>query len=68
MPMDAADSSAIGAMWFTMAFLAAGLARSRGRSGLGWFLLTLIFGPFAAFFLAVVSARPVRSETLPADS
>jgi hypothetical protein len=57
MPVDYL-SSGLSAMWVTIAILAAGYARSRGRSPWGWFFLILIFGPLAAVFL--VAMRPLN--------
>ena len=37
--------------WGTLALLNAGLAQSKRRSGLAWFLLSLLLGPIATFFL-----------------
>ena len=39
--------------WGTLALINAGLAQGKNRSGLGWFLLSLLLGPFATFFLVV---------------
>ena len=33
--------------WGTLALLNAGLAQGKNRSGLNWFLLSLLFGPLA---------------------
>lgn len=65
---DAADAGTLGALWLTVAMLAGGFARSRGRTALGWFFLTAIFGPFAAFFLVTLPARPVRGARATSDS
>lgn len=37
--------------WGTLALINAGLAQSKRRSGLAWFLLSLLLGPIATFFL-----------------
>lgn len=37
----------------TLALINAGLAQSKNRSGLAWFLLSLIGGPVATFALVV---------------
>ncbi|WP_062136041.1 hypothetical protein [Demequina aestuarii] len=58
MIQDSGDSTAIGGLWFTMALLAGGLARTRGRSGLAWFFLTLFLGPFGALFLVLLPMGP----------
>lgn len=50
------DEYAVG--WGTLALLNAGLAESKGRSRLTWFLLSSVFGPVATFILVVlVSGR-----------
>ena len=48
--------------WGTLALINAGLAQSKGRDGLSWFLLSVLAGPVATF-LIVVSApvAPARS-------
>lgn len=49
--------------WGTLALINAGLAQSKGRDGLSWFLLSVLAGPVATF-LIVVSApvAPARSS------
>lgn len=37
--------------WFTLAFINAGLAQGKNRSGLNWFLLSVLLGPVATFLL-----------------
>jgi uncharacterized membrane protein YhdT len=37
--------------WGTLALLNAGLAQSKGRSGLPWFFISLLVGPLATFVL-----------------
>lgn len=58
--------------WLLCAIFSAALASSKNRSGFGWFLLGLLFGPFGllvAFFPKVetsplsASAEAVREET-----
>ena len=50
------SSYAIG--WGTLALINAGLAQSKNRSGLNWFLISLFLGPVATFF--VVATEPIR--------
>jgi hypothetical protein len=46
--------------WGTLSFINAGLAQSKGRSGLLWWLFSLLLGPFATFLIVVLpSAGPV---------
>jgi len=44
--------------WGTLALINAGLAQGKGRSGLGWFLASLFFGPVATLVLILVPRRP----------
>jgi hypothetical protein len=44
--------------WFTLSLINAGLAQGKGRSGLNWWLISLLLGPFATFLLVVLD--PVR--------
>ena len=37
--------------WFTLALINAGLAQAKHRSGLAWFLGSLLLGPIATFLL-----------------
>ncbi len=37
--------------WGTLALINAGLAKGKNRSGLNWFLLSLLLGPLATFIL-----------------
>ncbi|WJY26853.1 MULTISPECIES: hypothetical protein [Sporosarcina] len=39
--------------WGTLALINAVLAQGKNRSGLNWFLLSLLLGPVATFFLAL---------------
>jgi hypothetical protein len=39
--------------WGTLALLNAGVAQGKNRSGLNWFLLSLLFGPLATFLLVL---------------
>lgn len=43
--------------WFTLAMINAGLAQSKNRSGLAWFLVSLLAGPFATFVLVAFCDR-----------
>jgi len=47
--------------WGTLALINAGLAQSKNRSGLNWFLLSVILGPIATFSL-VVFFDPLTDE------
>ncbi len=39
--------------WGTLALINAGLAQGKNRSGLNWFLLSLLLGPLATFILVI---------------
>ena len=41
--------------WGTLALINAGLAQGKGRSGLVWFLTSLLFGPVATFLIVILS-------------
>lgn len=43
--------------WFTLAMINAGLAQSKGRSRLAWFLISLLIGPVATFII-VATDKP----------
>ena len=40
--------------WGTLSLLNAGLAQAKGRNGLIWWLLSLLLGPIATFFIVVL--------------
>ncbi len=44
--------------WGTLALINAGLAQGKGRSGLGWFLLSLLAGPIATLILVLLAKLP----------
>jgi hypothetical protein len=55
-----AQQYAIG--WGTLSLVNAGLAQSKGRSGLLWWLASLILGPLATFLIVVLpAAKPLAS-------
>lgn len=39
--------------WGTLAMINAGLAQAKNRSGLNWFLISLLLGPLATFFVVI---------------
>jgi hypothetical protein len=43
--------------WGTLALLNAGIAQGKNRSGLNWFLLSLLLGPLATLFLVIFDKR-----------
>jgi hypothetical protein len=44
--------------WGTLALINAGLAQSKNRSGVVWFLISLFVGPLATLLLVLID--PVR--------
>ncbi len=47
--------------WGTLSLINAGLAQSKGRSGLLWWLASLLLGPIATFLIVVLD--PVRGAS-----
>ncbi|MBT6486045.1 MAG: hypothetical protein HOK71_15465 [Planctomycetaceae bacterium] len=52
------QASEYGVGWGTLALLNAGIAQGKNRSGLNWFLLSLLLGPIATFILVLLE-KPV---------
>ena len=46
--------------WGTLALINAALAQSKNRSGLAWFLISVLLGPIATFLLCIVGKLPDR--------
>lgn len=40
--------------WGTLSLINAGLAQSKGRGGLAWFLISLLLGPIATLLIVVL--------------
>jgi hypothetical protein len=40
--------------WGTLSLINAGLAQGKRRSGLNWWLVSLLLGPFATFLIVVL--------------
>lgn len=43
--------------WGTLSLINAGLAQAKGRSGLLWWLASLLLGPIATLLIVVLPAR-----------
>jgi len=43
--------------WGTLALINAGLAQGKGRSGLNWFLLSMLLGPIATFLIVILEKK-----------
>jgi len=56
--MSSTPDYAIG--WGTLALINAGIAQGKNRSGLNWFLLSIIFGPIATFVLVAFCDKMKR--------
>ena len=44
--------------WGTLALINAGLAQGKNRSGLNWFLISLLVGPIATLVLVLIDKKP----------
>ena len=47
--------------WGTLALINAGLAQSKNRSGLAWFLLSLLLGPIATLLVVALDKEPPKN-------
>lgn len=56
--LQAMISSEFAVGWGTLALINAGLAQGKNRSGLAWFLLSVLLGPIATFLLLLVDKLP----------
>ena len=56
------DYVSFSAAWFTLSLINAGLAQGKGRSGLQWWFISLIVGPFATLLIV---AWPVLATGQP---
>ena len=46
--------------WGTLSLINAGLAQSKGRSGLGWWFASLFVGPLATLMIVALPAPAAR--------
>ena len=51
--------------WGTLALVNAGLAESKGKSRLVWFIVSLVLGPIATFIIVI--SDPARPAPPPAS-
>jgi hypothetical protein len=49
-------------IWILFGIAAAAVASGKQRSGLGWFFLGVLFGPFALFVIAFLPTIGISSE------
>ena len=54
--MSSSDTVSGGTLWFTLSLVNAGLAQGKGRSGLAWWLLSLLLGPLATLLIVILPA------------
>lgn len=45
--------------WFTLALINAGLAQGKNRSGVNWFLASVLLGPLATLAIVILDKRAV---------
>jgi len=48
------DQNQYAAGWGTLMLINAGLAQGKGRSGLAWFLVSLLLGPIATLLIVLL--------------
>jgi hypothetical protein len=48
--------------WGTLSLINAGLAQSKNRSGLLWWVLSLLLGPVATFLIVVLEPPKMKSQ------
>ena len=56
------------AAWFTLSLINAGLAQSKGRPGLQWWLVSLFLGPFATLLIVAWPAIDPGAQQVPAGT
>lgn len=49
--------------WGTLSLINAGLAQGKRRSGLNWFLISLLLGPIATFLLVTFFSGPPEEQS-----
>jgi hypothetical protein len=54
---DNASGYAVG--WLTLALINSGLAQGKQRSGIVWFLLSLLLGPVATFLIVIYPSADI---------
>lgn len=59
--MSVANSGEFAVGWGTLSLINAGLAQGKGRSGLNWWLLSLLLGPIATLLIVVMEPLPPRT-------
>ncbi|WP_020575694.1 hypothetical protein [Actinopolymorpha alba] len=59
--MDGYDGYVAG--WGTLSIINAGLAQAKGRSGLAWWVVSLLIGPVATLLIVVLPRPEPESST-----
>ncbi len=54
------EQAQFAAGWGTLSLINAGLAQSKGRHGLLWWLISLLLGPIATFLIVVLPRVDVK--------
>jgi hypothetical protein len=58
--VNVSSQQSFAAGWGTLALLNAGVAQGKNRSGLVWFLASLLGGPLATLILVLIDKLPPR--------
>jgi len=53
-----------GVGWGTLSLIGAGIAQGKNRSGLAWFLVTLLLGPLSIFLLVALAPKLPDREVI----
>lgn len=48
--------------WGTLSLINAGLAQSKGRNGMLWWILSLFLGPVATFLIVILDRVPPKGQ------
>lgn len=59
--MDIQPGAGFAVGWGTLSLINAGLAQSKGRSGFGWWLLSMFIGPLATLLLVLSPALGAKA-------
>ena len=60
--MDVQQTGTFFVGWGTLSLINAELAQSKGRSGLNWWLLSLLLGPVGTFLIVVLDPPDRKTE------
>jgi hypothetical protein len=65
--VDVVSQTSYAVGWGTLSLINAGLAQSKNRSGLAWWLVSLFLGPIATFLIVVLSPVVPTLKRLPPE-